>query len=107
MARGDPLFRWGGSRTAAHGEGHAPARKRRLIVREVREMDDRDLRWRRSSLTRRGFLGGIAATAASAILAACGGSSATDTPKPSGATSAPATSAATAAATARPTTAAG
>jgi multiple sugar transport system substrate-binding protein len=66
-------------------------------------MDDRDLRWRRNGLTRRGFLGGIAATAASAILAACGGSSATDTPKPSGATSAPATSAATA----RPTTAAG
>lgn len=33
-----------------------------------------------SRLTRRGFLGGIAASAAAAILAACGGSSATSTP---------------------------
>ncbi len=42
-------------------------------------------------LTRRGFLGGIAAAAATAILAACGGSKATDTPKPAtGATAAPA-----------------
>lgn len=47
-------------------------------------------------LTRRGFLGGIAASAAAAILAACGGSTATDTPKPA----APTTGAA-------PTTAAG
>ena len=42
-------------------------------------------------LTRRGFLGGVAASAAAAILAACGGSKATDTPKPAtGATAAPA-----------------
>jgi multiple sugar transport system substrate-binding protein len=46
---------------------------------------------RRSQLTRRGFLGGVAASAATAILAACGGSKATDTPKPAtGATAAPA-----------------
>lgn len=38
-------------------------------------------------LTRRGFLGGIAATAGAAILAACGGGSATATPKPAGGTS--------------------
>src|SRR5437870_3820679 len=36
----------------------------------------------REVLSRRIFLGGIAATAGSAILAACGGSAATDTPKP-------------------------
>jgi multiple sugar transport system substrate-binding protein len=42
-------------------------------------------------LTRRGFLGGVAASAVTAILAACGGSKATDTPKPAtGATAAPA-----------------
>ncbi len=35
-----------------------------------------------SRLTRRGFLGGIAATAGAAILAACGGTSATEAPKP-------------------------
>jgi len=52
-------------------------------------------------LTRRGFLGGIAASAAAAILAACGGSTATNTPKPAGTTGA-ATTAGTA-----PTTAAG
>ncbi|MCA1666102.1 MAG: ABC transporter substrate-binding protein [Thermomicrobia bacterium] len=59
-------------------------------------------------LTRRGFLGGVAASAAAAILAACGGSSATSTPAattaagapttaPAAATSAPAGSAAAAA----------
>jgi ABC-type glycerol-3-phosphate transport system substrate-binding protein len=49
-------------------------------------------------LSRRGFLGGVAASATAAILAACGGSSATDTPKPAASTSgtaAPAASAAT------------
>jgi multiple sugar transport system substrate-binding protein len=44
-------------------------------------------------LTRRGFLGGVAASAGAAILAACGGSNATDTPKPA-ATTAPTTGAA-------------
>jgi len=43
---------------------------------------------RDATLTRRGFLGGIAASAAAAILAACGGSTATDTPKPAAATGA-------------------
>lgn len=42
----------------------------------------------RSPLTRRAFLTGIAATAGGAILAACGGGGATDTPKPA-ATNAP------------------
>lgn len=42
-------------------------------------MDDGHARF--SRLSRRGFLGGIAASAAAAILAACGGSNATDTPK--------------------------
>ncbi len=37
-------------------------------------------------LSRRGFLGGVAASAGAAILAACGGSSATDTPKPAATT---------------------
>lgn len=46
-------------------------------------------------LSRRGFLGGIAASAATAILAACGGSSATDTPKPAAGTSGTAAPAAT------------
>ncbi len=55
-------------------------------------------------LTRRIFLGGAAGTALTAILAACGGSAATDTPKPA-ATTAPATAAPVAATTA-PTTAA-
>ncbi len=42
-------------------------------------------------VTRRRFLGGVAASASLAILAACGGSKATDTPKPAtGATAAPA-----------------
>ncbi len=41
-------------------------------------MDDGHTRF--SRLSRRGFLGGIAASAAAAILAACGGSSATSTP---------------------------
>jgi multiple sugar transport system substrate-binding protein len=62
-----------------------------------------------SGLSRRGFLGGIAASAAAAILAACGGSStATDTPKAVG-TTAPTTGAAAspAVATAAPTRAAG
>ncbi|MGI8854344.1 MAG: peptide-binding protein [Thermomicrobiales bacterium] len=60
-------------------------------------------------LSRRHFLGGAAAVAAGAILAACGGSTATDTPKPAaptaagGATAAPTTAASAAAA---PTTAA-
>ncbi len=57
-----------------------------------------------SRLSRRHFLGGAAVAAAGAILAACGGSTATDTPKPaaptaaSGATTAPAAVAPTAAA---------
>ncbi len=62
-----------------------------------------------SGLSRRGFLSGIAASAAAAILAACGGSStATDTPKAAG-TAAPTTGAAAspAVATAAPTRAAG
>jgi len=62
-----------------------------------------------SGLSRRGFLGGIAASAAAAILAACGGSStATDTPKAVG-TTAPTTGAAAspAVATTAPTRAAG
>ncbi len=54
-----------------------------------------------SNLTRRGFLGGIAASAATAILAACGGSTATDTPKPAATTGAAPTTA-SAAATAAP-----
>ncbi len=49
-------------------------------------MDDGHSRF--SRLSRRGFLGGIAASAAAAILAACGGSTATDTPKPAGTTGA-------------------
>lgn len=61
-----------------------------------------------TALTRRMFLGGAAATAVTAILAACGGTSATETPKPSATvppTTAPvvaATTAPTAAATAAP-----
>src|SRR5438874_9313127 len=55
-------------------------------------MDDGQTRV--SRLTRRGFLGGIAASAAAAILAACGGSKATDTPKPAGTTGAAPTTAA-------------
>ncbi len=52
-------------------------------------------------MTRRGFLGGVAASAAAAILAACGGSTATDTPAAKAATAAAPT------AGAAPTTAAG
>jgi multiple sugar transport system substrate-binding protein len=52
-----------------------------------------DNRMRSPLLSRRGFIGGVAASAAAAILAACGGSSST-------ATSAPSTSATTAATTA-------
>jgi len=52
-------------------------------------------------MTRRGFLGGVAASAAAAILAACGGSTATDTPAAKAATGAAPT------AGAAPTTAAG
>ncbi len=62
-----------------------------------------------SGLSRRGFLSGIAASVAAAILAACGGSStATDTPKAAG-TAAPTTGAAAspAVATTAPTRAAG
>jgi len=62
-------------------------------------MDDGHTRF--SRLSRRGFLGGIAASAAAAILAACGGSTATNTPKPAGTTGAATT------AGAAPTTAAG
>ncbi len=61
----------------------------------------------RQRLTRRVFLGGAAGTALTAILAACGGSAATDTPKPV-ATAAPTTAptaAATTASTVAPTTA--
>lgn len=46
-------------------------------------------------LNRRTLLGGIAGSAAAAILAACGGSKATDTPKPAGGTAAPASGGAT------------
>lgn len=65
----------------------------------------------RQRLTRRVFLGGAAGTALTAILAACGGSAATDTPKPAATvapTTAPAAAATTApaAATTAPTTAA-
>jgi multiple sugar transport system substrate-binding protein len=59
---------------------------------------------RDAKLTRRGFLGGVAASAAAAILAACGGSNATDTPKPAAPTTAPTSGAAV---TAAPTSAAG
>lgn len=52
-----------------------------------------DGKTRSSRLTRRGFLGGIAASAAAAILAACGGST-TDTPKAAGTTGAAPTTAA-------------
>lgn len=60
-----------------------------------------------SRFPRRDFLVGIAASAAAAILAACGGNTATDTPKPAGTTgaapttvgAAPTTAAAAAAAT--------
>jgi len=57
-------------------------------------------------LSRRSFLGSVAASAAAAILAACGGSSATNTPKPAastGGTAAPAASGGTAAPTAATT----
>jgi len=47
---------------------------------------------KRRGYSRRAFLGGASASAAAAILAACGGSTATNTPKPSG-TAAPATAA--------------
>jgi multiple sugar transport system substrate-binding protein len=55
-----------------------------------------DTKRRVSRLTRRGFIGGVAASAAAAILAACGGSKATDTPaaKPTTAAAAPTTAAA-------------
>jgi len=52
---------------------------------------------RDAQLTRRGFLGGVAASAATAILAACGGSSATDTPAAKATTGAAPTTAAGAA----------
>ena len=47
-------------------------------------------------LSRRHFLSGAAVAAGAAILAACGGSSATDTPKPAAGTTAPAAGATTA-----------
>jgi multiple sugar transport system substrate-binding protein len=53
-------------------------------------------------LSRRMMLGGIAGSAAAAILAACGGSTATDTPKPAS-TTAPASGTTSAAATTAPT----
>ncbi len=65
------------------------------------------LRGRR--LTRRGFLGGIAASAAAAILAACGGSKATEAPKATAgaaATTVPAATTGSAATTGGATTAA-
>ncbi len=55
----------------------------------------------RRALSRRGFLGGVTASAATAILAACGGSNATNTPA-----AAPTTAPTTAAAGSAPTTAA-
>jgi peptide/nickel transport system substrate-binding protein len=58
----------------------------------------------RRALSRRHFLAGVTATAGAAILAACGGTSATDTPKPAGGTSAPAAAAPTSAATSAPAT---
>ncbi len=60
--------------------------------------DQRKPMSKRPGYSRRGFLGGVTAGAAAAILAACGGSTATDTPKP-------ATTAPTAAAGGAPTTA--
>ncbi|MDQ2787145.1 MAG: extracellular solute-binding protein, partial [Chloroflexota bacterium] len=57
-------------------------------------------------LTRRRFLSGIAASAAGAILAACGGSAATNTPKPAAPTTGAAPTTAPAAATAPATSAA-
>lgn len=62
-------------------------------------MDDSGLGERRIPLSRRGFLGALAAAAGGAILAACGGASGTQAP-------AATAGGATAAATARPTTAA-
>ncbi len=64
----------------------------------------------RRSLTRRGFLGGIAASAAAAILAACGGSTATEAPKATAgaaATTVPAATTGSAATTGGATTVAG
>jgi len=60
---------------------------------------------KRRALSRRGFLGGVTASAAAAILAACGGSTATDTPaaKP---TTAPTTAASGGAPTTAPSAAA-
>jgi peptide/nickel transport system substrate-binding protein len=58
---------------------------------------------KRRALSRRGFLGGVTASAAAAILAACGGGTATDTPAP---TKAPGAAPTTAAASSAPTTAA-
>src|SRR5690349_18386242 len=69
----------------------------------VREMDERSRR-----LGRRQFLIGAAVTAGSAILAACGGSTATDTPKPvatTGSTAPTAASGSAPAATTAPTAA--
>jgi hypothetical protein len=60
----------------------------------------RDPGMRPTLLSRRGFLGGIAASAAAAILAACGGSSSTT----SAPTTAPTTAATAAAAATRPAT---
>jgi putative spermidine/putrescine transport system substrate-binding protein len=58
------------------------------------------------ALSRRQFLAGAAGSAVAALLAACGGSTATDTPKPAAPTTAPTTAAAvTNAPTAAPTTA--
>lgn len=63
-----------------------------------------EVEYGKKSLSRRHFLLGAAVSAGSAILAACGGSKATDTPKPSG-TTAPASGAATTAPAAGATTA--
>ena len=65
-------------------------------------MDDGQTRF--SRLSRRGFIGGVAASAAAAILAACGGSSATSTPaaKPTTAPAAAAPTTASAAGTTAP-----
>ncbi len=61
-------------------------------------MIDKHHTWVSSDVTRRAFLGGTAATAATAILAACGSSSATDTPAPKPPAASPAAAAASPAA---------
>ncbi len=81
-----------------------------MAIFEAAELEELLWKFRTGRIDRRAFLRalgtGSTVLAGSALLAACGGSSATDTPKPAGATSAPAAAAATTAGAA-PTTAAG